>query len=129
MGTLVSVLLKILYFLIVFGIIVLLAYYTTKIVGKRVSVNAGKYMQVIDNLYIGSDKSLIIIKVENSYLLLSCSNHGLELIKELDGFEEDLETGGSFKGYLEDYSIRKYKRLRFFRLFRKPKHGGDSEDD
>ena len=72
MGELFSVLLKVLYFLIVFGIIILLAYYTTKVVGKRVSVNAGSICKC-DTLYLGGDRSLIIVKVKDDYLLMSGS--------------------------------------------------------
>ncbi len=129
MSGLVSILLKVLYFVIVFGIIVLLAYYTTRVLGKRVAVNAGRYMRVIDSLHIGGDKSLIIIKVEDAYLLLSCSNNNIELIKELDGFKEDLGTEDTLKDYLRDYGVHKSKGSGLFGLFRRPRHGGDGTDD
>ena len=129
MGELFSVLLKVLYFLIVFGIIILLAYYTTKVVGKRVSVNAGKYMQIVAALYLGGDRSLIIVKVKDDYLLMSGSNRGMELVKELDGFEEEAWAQGSFEGYLKGYGVKKYGRLGFPGIFRKPKSDGDETDD
>lgn len=129
MGDLFSVFLKVLYFLIIFGIIILLAYYTTKVVGKRVSVNAGRYMRIIDTLYMGGDRNLIIVKVKDEYLLMSGSNRGMEFIKELDGFEEDTRAEGNFESYLKGYGIQKCGRSGIFGLIRKPKSDGDETDD
>lgn len=129
MRDLFSVLLKGLYFFIVFGIILLLAYYITKVVGKRVSGNRGKYMGIIDTLYLGGDKNLIIVKVKDAYLLMSSSNRGIEFLKELNDFVEDAGAETSFKGYLRDYSTQKYNISGLLGLFRKQKGDGDGTDE
>lgn len=130
MNDIFSVLLKILYFLLVFGIIVLLAYFTTRVIGKRVSVNSGKYMRVVDTLYVGADRTIIIVRVKNEYLLMSSSAKGVEMLKKLDGFEESpSDSEGAFEGYLKNYGERKRGISGLFQLIHKPRSGRDDIDE
>jgi flagellar biogenesis protein FliO len=109
MNGFVSFLLKMVYFLIVFGMVVLFAYYTTRLLGKKVSMNSGKYMKIIDVLHLGSDKSLVIVKAGKEYILLTSTAKGIEIVRTLDGFDEVLEKeGDDFKVYLEKYN-RSYR--------------------
>jgi flagellar biosynthetic protein FliO len=125
-----SVLMKILYFVIVFGIIILLAYFSTKVIGKRVSGNSGKYMRIVDTLFMGADRTLLIVKVKDEYLLMSSSGRGIETVKELDGFkEEPAGTGSGFEEYLNNYSGWKLSKGGFPGFFRKRRSGGDDTYD
>jgi flagellar biogenesis protein FliO len=128
MGGFWSVLLKSVYFLIVFGIIILLAYYSTRVLGKKVSKNSGKYMKIVDTLFMGNDRTLVIVRIKEDFLLMSTSARGVEIIKELDGFSEDL-TGvqDDFDDYLSKYGAS-YKRG-FWRFLRKIDSGRDVTDD
>ncbi|HOO12552.1 MAG TPA: flagellar biosynthetic protein FliO, partial [Bacillota bacterium] len=83
-----SILLKLLYFLLVFGIIISLAYFATRMMGKRVPGGTGKYMRIVDTLYMGTERALVIVRIKDEYLLMSSSGRGIEIIKNLEGFEE-----------------------------------------
>jgi flagellar biogenesis protein FliO len=123
-----SLFFKAVYFLIVFGIIVVLAYYSTRILGKRVSANSGKYMRIVDTLFVGNDRTLIIVQVKDEFLLMSSSVKGIEIIKGLDDFTEDEDIAGdSFDGYLKKYGTS-YNRG-FFSSLRKKVSGRDETND
>ncbi len=125
-----SVILKVVYFLIVFGIIVLLAYFTSRVLGKRVSVNAGKYMRIVDTLFIGSDRALFIVQVKNEFLLMASSVKGIDILKKLDDFSEnEIKTEGGFEDYLKEYGIHRKIRFGILDLIRKPKSGRDDIDE
>ncbi len=75
-------------------------------------------MEVVDKLSITQDKSIIIVKVEKSYYLLSVSQNGIGLIKELDGVQEGTfnildEVQGykdhDFKEVLTQYFVNRKK--------------------
>ncbi|HHU64394.1 MAG TPA: FliO/MopB family protein [Clostridiales bacterium] len=71
---------------ILFLVIIVGAYYTTKFVGKRtVGTTNGKYIKVIDKLFLARDKWLYIIKVGDDYHLLSVTNGGIRQICTLNG--------------------------------------------
>jgi len=125
-----SVLLKIVYFLIVFGIIVLLAYFTTKVIGKRVSLNTGKYMRIVDTLFMGNDRTLVIVQVQDEFLLMSCSVKGIEIVKKLDDFSEGMdEAQGTFDDYLKEYGVSKSSKPGIWGLLRKTIGGRDDNND
>lgn len=123
-----SVLLKIVYFVIVFGIILLLAYYVTKILGKRVYANSGRYMKVVDTLLIGNERSLVIVKVKDNYLLMSSYAGGMDIIKELEDFSEDMyDDQEKFDGYMRKYGVTYDGGL--LKVLRKKISGRDVSDD
>lgn len=56
-------------------------------------------MEVVDRLPITQDKSIIIVKVEKNYYLLSVSQNGIGLIKELVGVDDGaFEVMDEFQG-------------------------------
>lgn len=125
-----SLLMKILYFVIVFGIIILLAYFCTRVIGKRVSGNSGKYMRIVDTLFMGADRTLLIVKVKDEYLLMSSSGRGIETVKTLDGFiEEPAGSGSGFEGYLNNCSGWKLSKRGLPGFFQKRKSGEDDMYD
>jgi flagellar protein FliO/FliZ len=80
---------------ILFVVITVGAYYTTKFVGKRtISATKGKYIRVIDKLFLAKDKWLYIVKVGEDYHLLAVTNTGIRQICPLNSeyFVEDLEA-------------------------------------
>ncbi len=75
-------------------------------------------MQIVDRLPISQDKSILILKVEKNYYLLSLSQNGIMLIKELENidgqaFQDMEELHGKmefdFKEVLSQYFTNKKK--------------------
>lgn len=57
-------------------------------------------MKIIDTLVIAQDKSMLILKVNEKYYLLSISNSDIKLIKEFDDFKEnDLSNENSLHSF------------------------------
>ncbi|SDN19861.1 FliO/MopB family protein [Acetanaerobacterium elongatum] len=69
--------------LLIIGIVVL-AFYSTKWLGKRVGTPlSGKYLAVVDRITLGQDKSIAIIKVNDKYLLVGIASSGITNLGEL----------------------------------------------
>lgn len=75
-------------------------------------------MEIVDRLSISQDKSVVVLKVQKNYYLLSLSPNGVGLIKELDNIDEEafqnteeLRSIGEydFKEILSQYLPRKKK--------------------
>jgi len=102
-----TIFLRIVYFLVVFGLIIFFAYFVSRILGKKARYNSSKYMKIIDVLHIGSDRMLAIVLVGNEYLLVSTTSREVRLIKTLDDFvEKEIFEGvepSGFTYYLERY--------------------------
>jgi flagellar protein FliO/FliZ len=47
-----------------------------------------KHIRLVETRYLGPKKSLLLIEVGGEYLLLSCSDNSLSLIKQIDMLEE-----------------------------------------
>jgi flagellar protein FliO/FliZ len=125
-----SILLKLLYFLLVFGIIISLAYFATRMMGKRVPGGTGKYMRIVDTLYMGTERALVIVRIKDEYLLMSSSGRGIEIIKNLEGFEEaPAHSEGTFEGYLNSYRRQKSLKPGILKLFRKQTRDRDDMDN
>lgn len=45
-------------------------------------------MKIVDTLVVAQDKSIVILKADNKYYLLSVSQTDIKLITELEGFDE-----------------------------------------
>ncbi|MBA1333867.1 MAG: hypothetical protein HPY66_0260 [Firmicutes bacterium] len=125
----ISLLLKVIYFIVVFGIIIFFAYYITRLLGRKVSSNSGKYMKVVDFLHVGTDRTLVIVKVGNEYILLASTAKGLELIKTIDGFGEDVEDGERFTGYLDRYSKSYKGGMGAFKALKRKFTSGDGRNE
>ena len=76
------------YFLVMV-VIIFAAYIAARWISlKYEKMSSGKYIEQLDRVFVGRDRSVIIIRVGQKVLLLSCSAQGTTLISELD--EEDL---------------------------------------
>lgn len=125
-----SILLKLLYFLLVFGIIISLAYFATRMIGRRVPGGTGKYMRIVDTLYMGAERALVIVKVKDEYLLMSSSGRGIEIIKELEGFKEaPAHSESTFEEYLNSYRRQKSLKPGILKMLRKQTKDRDDMDD
>ena len=71
--------------LVVFAIILLLCYYTTRFVGKKFSGGTRtKSMKILETLPLGLDRSLYLILVGKKTFLFFSSKKGLELVSEIE---------------------------------------------
>jgi len=99
-------LLKIIYILIVFIIVLGISYYFSRFIGKRVS-GKNKFMKIIETLTLGNDRHLHIIKVCNEYYLISSSQKGICLVDKIEeeAFKEQIANDniyGDFESYLDN---------------------------
>lgn len=99
--------------LLVFALVLLLAYYTTRFIGKRFTGRTkNKTMRVIETLPLGLEKSLYLILVGKKYFLFHSSKKGLELVSEIEldeqpeAAQESNETANvfDFRRIFETYS-------------------------
>lgn len=100
--------------LLVFGFILLLCYYTTRVIGKRLSGGTkNKNMKIVETLPLGMDRCLYLILVGKKHFLFFSSKKGLEMVSEIEmevQTEDNLNTDdktahvSEFKRIFETYS-------------------------
>ncbi len=97
--------------------ILVLTYVATKYIGKAGKYKSkSKYIRMVDQIFMGQDKSIAIIKVGKQHMLVGITSGQISLIKEVK--EEELE----------DFSIGEpsYEVMDFQTLFDKiRKRDGD----
>ncbi|MEA5010151.1 MAG: flagellar biosynthetic protein FliO [Angelakisella sp.] len=81
-----SIVLSALFMLIVFIGVLVLAYLATKFIGKRYSVPglSANNIKIIDKVYFGQDRALIIVQVTGKTLLIGTTAHHIEKICDID---------------------------------------------
>lgn len=81
---------EIIYLLLVMAGVVALAFYVSKWLGKRYtgksSTTLGK-LAIIDRLVLGQDKTLLVVKAGEKTMLLSATQHHIEMLCELNSEE------------------------------------------
>lgn len=100
-------------YLIGFGSILLVTYFTTKFIGTRANkASRGKHITVVDTVTVGMNKQLYLVKAGKEYLLLSSSGKNLEFMKEIkidEGEESEIDLAEKnnasfdFKALFERY--------------------------
>ncbi|NLX63691.1 MAG: flagellar biosynthetic protein FliO [Clostridiaceae bacterium] len=71
--------------LLVFIAVLLLCYYTTRFIGRKMSGGMkNKNMRIVETLSLGPDRSLYLILVGDKHFLFFSSKKGLELVSEID---------------------------------------------
>lgn len=99
------------------AVILYLSYFATKVLGTRTAkFTASKCMQVVDRLVVAQDKSILIVRADKKYYMLSLSSSDIRLIKELEDFDEATLSGSveqgmnlDFKGVLRERLLSKKK--------------------
>lgn len=89
--------------LLVFVLILVLAYYTSKWVGKTGAGMATKNhnITIIETLRLSQTKYLQIIKVANKYIVIAVSKDHVEYLTEIDG-----DQLSSFEGVVQTPSFK-----------------------
>lgn len=81
----------ILYFLFMSAVILGAAYYVTKFLARKgLNMANNKNLKVIETVHLGVDKSLILVKVGEQYLLLGSTQKTITLLTEVN--KEELAT-------------------------------------
>ena len=121
---------KIIYFIVVFGLILAVAYFTTKFLAKRGMVNnKNKSIKVVESISMGIDKNIVLIKAGSQYFLVASTPKSLSLLAEIDKdklfeqgiienvngniTEENNELDNSNKSFSEimQYNLKKIKTI------------------
>jgi len=69
-----------------FVVIIFLALYTTKFIGKKYNFrnNKSKNLKLIETLTLGQDKCIIIVKATDKYLLLGVTSQNISVLQEIN---------------------------------------------
>lgn len=71
-------------------LILYLAFVCTKYIGKTGKIKgSSRYIRLIDQIVVGQDRTIAVIRAGSSYLLLGITSSGINVLKELN--EEDME--------------------------------------
>ncbi|MCR4629023.1 flagellar biosynthetic protein FliO [[Clostridium] aminophilum] len=95
--------------ILVLILILMMAYFASRFLGKNYMRNIGNsHMRIIDQFAIGQDRSLLIIKIKEKYYLIGSAPGGIQMLTELEGeFEEQDRVGTSgsesFAQYISRY--------------------------
>ncbi len=91
--------------LMVVGIL-FLAYYVTRWLGKRTTIQSGsQHIKVLDRTFIGQDKCILIVNIKGRVLALAMTSHAVEILCELnaDDFPSAPEPDTSFSTLLQRF--------------------------
>lgn len=125
LGTLGNVLIA----LLAFVLIIYLAYFATKKMGKRLSIKGvgTKNIKVIESVSIGQNKAIVIVEVGGKTLLLGVTQNEITLISELDNNKIEKSNEEKNAGGMEFSKALKINlEQKFGRKFSKPK---ENEND
>jgi len=99
--------------LIAFVIILALAYLAARFTGAKLAgYTTGRYIKVIDRIFLGRDKWVCLIQVGNQYYLVGITGQNMEFLGQVS--QQDLiplhseEESGSFARLLGNY-LKKLK--------------------
>lgn len=99
------------YFLVMLSLVlvIFLVYITTRLLSRtKLGGQGSNNIQVIERLFLSSDKMLIIIKIGDEYLLLSQDKTGIKLMRKLENFTPmDKEAGMKFSDVLGKIKMNK----------------------
>ncbi|MBE6844122.1 MAG: flagellar biosynthetic protein FliO [Ruminococcus sp.] len=108
--------------ILVFILILYLAYFATKKMGKRLSVRGvgNKNIKILESISVGQNKAIMIIQTAGKTLLVGMTQNEISLISELDADMLDLndeknssqtmEFSTAFKTVLEEKFGKKLKK-------------------
>lgn len=68
-----------------FFLILFLAYWATRVIGRGYAANGtGRMIEVLDRAGLGQEKQLLVVKAAGKVLLLGVTAHHIEKLEELD---------------------------------------------
>ncbi len=100
---------KAIYYLIMFGLILAAAYYSSKFLSRKaLGRGSAKNMKLVESMPMGADKSLHLVKVGSQYFLIGSASKSLFMMSEIEKeklFEAQQNDGLN----LENYEIENYE--------------------
>lgn len=99
--------------IIIFIGVLVLAFYSTKLIGSAKNLKKGGNIRIIESVGVGYNGAVQIIKVGESYYLLGVTKEKITFLKELDkdsidlSKEKSFETGVPFEKHLKKLFDRK----------------------
>lgn len=110
--------------LVVFILILYLAYFATKKLGKRLSIRGvgNKNIKILESISIGQNNAIMIIETAGKTLLVGVTQNGINFISELDGEKlcreeennsgQTMEFSRAFKVVLEEKFGKKLNKTK-----------------
>lgn len=91
--------------------VLFLTYYGTKWLSSRANMTMGsRYMRIVDRMVLGRDRYLAIAEITGRFYLLSITENGTDIIRELEDFEEkpdEAKRGGGEFGHILGRLLKK----------------------
>ncbi|WP_373263705.1 flagellar biosynthetic protein FliO [Hungatella hathewayi] len=90
-------------------LVLVLAYWCSRLLGKNwANAASGRNMKIIDQIQLGQDKRIILLKLGEHTYLIGVSQAGIQLLLETGEMfeEEDVQAqikGSSFKDMMDRY--------------------------
>lgn len=98
-----SSLMKFIGFLVIFGAVIFLAYYTTRIIASKSnqSMKSGN-MEVLDFMSLGTTTKIMMVKIERYVYILAVSGSNITSIDRLEHDELDLEEKSLYSNNFDE---------------------------
>lgn len=107
-------LLKVIYIIVIFFIVLVISYYFSKFIGKR-AIGKNKHMKLIETLSFGNDRHLHIVKVCDEFYLISDSQKGMCLVDKLtdEKLKDQLVNNDGFSDF-DSYLNNTYDNIEIY---------------
>ncbi len=118
--------------LVGFILILYLAYFATKKIGKRMSVRGvgGKNIRIIDSVSIGQHGSIMLIMTAGKLLLAGITQNGMSLLSELDPSEIDIDEDSPQNGTMDfSQALKKAIEQKFGKKAKNSKENSEDNVD
>lgn len=93
--------------------VLLLAYWCSRILGKNwMKASSGRNIKVIEQLQLGADKRILLVKLGDHVYLLGVSQAGIQMLSEVEGeFEEPSPQDINLENSAFSVLMKKYASL------------------
>ncbi len=101
------------YYLLVLGVILVLAYYTTKLISKsKLRGLSSKNINIVEMVSVGVGISLAIVKIGEQFFLVSISKEKINLVSEIDGSQLDFNSREDVQYDFSEYFKKHLKKIK-----------------
>jgi flagellar protein FliO/FliZ len=110
-----------------FSFILVLAYFTSRYLGQKTKgLQKGQYLHIIDAVQLGLDSKLLLLKVDQEYVLLSVSGKNIQMLKAVEINEKESAANDPASVFKFKEVFEKYLQSGAF--LQKKKHQNNQED-
>ena len=118
--------------LVGFILILYLAYFATKKIGKRMSVGGvgGKNIKIIDSVAVGQHGCIMLVMTAGKLLMIGATQNGMSLLAELDPNEIEMDDAAGQNGTMEfSQALKKVIDQRFGKKAKGSKENSEDHDE